>query len=86
MEIKSPEYWWADGTHTVFNKYYLDKNNHQKCASYINDAHEKDHDSQSDAVKYLRSSGWEKADSKQIRRVFDKEGRFAYGRTWKLIV
>ena len=62
------------------------KSQRQKCASYINGAHEKNHESQSDAVRYLRSSGWEKADSKQIRRVFDKEGRFAYGRTWKLIV
>jgi len=28
LNTKSPEYWWADGTHAIFNKYYLDIDNH----------------------------------------------------------
>ena len=28
LNTKTPEYWWADGTHAVFNKYYFDNNNH----------------------------------------------------------
>jgi hypothetical protein len=28
LNTRSPEYWWADRTYTMFNKYFLDENNH----------------------------------------------------------
>jgi hypothetical protein len=57
----------------------------QKCASYINDIFEKEHDSQSDAVKYLKSNGYEKATQGKISMVLGGDRKTAYNRTWKLI-
>ena len=61
------------------------KSSRKRCTSYINGIREKDYESQSDAVKYLISVGFEKASRNRIREAVNKEGRFAYGRTWKLI-
>jgi len=62
----------------------------QKCASYIDGALEKEHESQSDAVEYLRSNGCKKANPSSINKALDKKRnngspRIAYGRTWTRI-
>ena len=63
----------------------------QKCLSYINGIYEKEHDSHHDAVRYLKSIGFEKAAQSKISLVISekrKDGgpKIAYGRTWKLSV
>lgn len=56
-----------------------------KCASYIDGILEKEHDSQTDAMKYLRDNGYEKATSSNISLVLSGDRENAYGRTWNLI-
>jgi hypothetical protein len=58
-----------------------------KCVSYIDDIYEIMHDSQTEAVKYLRHIGYEKASNGRISDMLNPETtrKSAYGRTWKLI-
>lgn len=55
------------------------------CASYIDGVLEKEHISQEEASKYLKTLGYEKAASTNISAVLNGNGRqkTAYGRTWK---
>jgi hypothetical protein len=62
----------------------------QKCASYIDGVFEKEHESQTDAMRYLKSVGFDKASFKNISRALGKklstdEPKKAYGRTWKRV-
>jgi hypothetical protein len=61
------------------------KTERSKCMSYINGFLEKEHESQRDAMRYLRSKGYEKADYRSIGKAFKSKTNFAYDRTWKLI-
>lgn len=66
------------------------KTERRKCASYINEVLEKEYDSHADAVRYLKSIGFDKAADTSIRRSIDCDRtngnpRIAYGRTWKII-
>jgi hypothetical protein len=61
-----------------------------RCASYISGNLEKIHDSQEDAVKYLKKNGYDKADSSNICRAikaFYETGkvRTRYDRTWQKV-
>ena len=60
-----------------------------KCASYINDVFEKEHASQSDAMRYLISKGFEKAALSGIRQGLSayQKGKnvIRYERTWKIV-
>ena len=56
-----------------------------KCASYIVGVFEKEHASQGDAVKYLKSIGVEKAREGNISMTLSGDRKTAYGRTWKKI-
>lgn len=60
-----------------------------RCSSYINDELEKEHESQRDAVRYLKSKGVIKASTGGIRAslVAFSKGEIVtrYGRTWKNI-
>jgi hypothetical protein len=55
-----------------------------KCSSYVNDILEKKHCSQRDAVKYLKSIGYDKATESNICMTLSGNRKTAYGRTWKL--
>jgi len=55
-----------------------------KCASYVNGEFEKEHDSKSDAVRYLKSIGFSRADERNINKMLSDERQTAYKRTWKL--
>lgn len=70
-------------------KYDGKKSERMKCASYIDDVLEKEHDSQSDAARYLKSIGYNKAQESGIGKALKahKEGKVStrYERTWKLI-
>jgi len=55
-----------------------------KCASYVNGEFEKEHDSKSDAVRYLKSIGFSRADERNINKMLSGERQTAYKRTWKL--
>jgi hypothetical protein len=61
-----------------------------RCASYISGIFEKEYDSQTDAVKYLISKGFDKAARRGIRfalaALHDGQDIIRYGRTWKLVV
>jgi hypothetical protein len=70
------------------NKYAGKKSERARCASYIGGEIEKIHDSQEDAVKYLKKNGYDKAYSSNIRaaiRAFNESGKVLtkYGRTWR---
>jgi len=56
-----------------------------KCVSYVNGEFEKEHESKSDAVRYLKSIGFSRADERNINKMLDGERQSAYKRTWKLI-
>lgn len=60
-----------------------------KCASYINDVLEKEYLSQSDAVRYLKSVGFEKAECGSISLALEAfrngEQIMRYGRVWRII-
>lgn len=66
-------------------KYDGKKTDRMKCASYINDVFEKEYDSQTEAVKYLKYTGWENASHVNIIKVLNGTRKIAYGRTWKKI-
>ncbi|AGE49725.1 hypothetical protein PBCVCan184_150R [Paramecium bursaria Chlorella virus Can18-4] len=72
-------------------KYNDTKTVRMKCASYVDGVHEKDHDSQTDAAKYIKANGKSKASIYTIRKsigmmLSDKyENKSAYGRTWEKI-
>jgi hypothetical protein len=55
-----------------------------RCVSYIDGVFEKEHDSQSDAMRYLISIGYEKASFKNISTTMNENSKrnIAYGRTW----
>jgi hypothetical protein len=57
-----------------------------KCVSYIDGVYELMHDSQDDAVKYLRHIGYDKASNGRISDMLNPESKrnYAYDRTWKL--
>ena len=54
-----------------------------RCVSYINDVLEKEHASQDDAVKYLKSCGYERATHSAISMALNEIRKTAYDRTWK---
>jgi len=58
-----------------------------KCVSYIDGVFEKEHDSQSDAVRYLKSNGFNKATESNIGKALNPKytTNFAYGRVWKCV-
>lgn len=60
-----------------------------RCASYVGGVIEKEHESQSDAMRYLRSRGYETATvskiSDALRAFRNNEHIVKYDRTWKLI-
>jgi len=62
----------------------------QKCESYIDGVLEKEHESQLDAAKYLRSIGFDTANNHNIGNALSgtkKDGspKVRYGRTWVLV-
>ena len=61
------------------------KSERMKCSSYIDGLLEKEHSSQSEAVKYLKSIGFDKASPGAIRAMLNGTYKTAYGRTWKNI-
>ncbi len=66
-------------------KYDGTKSVRMKCASYIDGVFEKEHNSQHDAVIYLKKKGILKASQGNIGRALDGTYKTAYGRTWQLI-
>lgn len=62
------------------------KTDKMRCVSYIKGIFEKEHDSQRDAAKYLKSIGYEKASGSAISRVLSEYRNISYDRTWKLII
>lgn len=62
------------------------KSERMRCASYVNDIFEKEYESQSDAVRYLKSIGYDKISSGgHIAEVLCGTRKSAYGRVWKKI-
>ena len=55
------------------------------CASYINGVFEKEHKSQRDAAKYLKTLGYDKADMPNINNVLKGKQKTAYDRVWKKV-
>lgn len=66
-------------------KYDGTKSERMKCVSYIGGIFEIMHDSQEDAVKYLRRKGYEKASQGYISAVLNDKRKSAYDRTWKKV-
>jgi len=65
-------------------KYDGKKTSRMKCVSYIHGELEKEHDSQRDAVSYLKSLGFEKASKGSICDALSGKLKTVYGRTWKM--
>lgn len=65
------------------------KSARMSCASYVDDILEKEHVSQSDAVRYLRSNGYPKSTIGRISVALSafRNGKIKiiYGRTWKIV-
>lgn len=76
----------SDNTTDAHNngRYDGTKSSRMKCASYINDVFEKEHLSQCDAVKYLKSLGYENSTVASISLTLNGKQNTSYGRTWKL--
>ena len=55
------------------------------CASYVNGILEKEHVSQRDAARYLKTIGFYKATIRGIGKTLNGDQQLAYGRTWKKI-
>jgi hypothetical protein len=55
------------------------------CTSYINGIFEKEYESQSDAMIYLKSIGYDKASQGKISQALGGQRKTAYGRTWMKI-
>jgi hypothetical protein len=68
-------------------KYDGKKTARMKCMSYIDGVYELMHDSQEDAVKYLKSIGYDKASKGHIGKALNDNytSDFAYDRTWEKI-
>jgi len=66
-------------------KYDGTKTMRVKCVSYIDGVLEKEHASLDDAVRYLKSLDYEKAQKSNIGSALNEKYEFAYGRTWELI-
>lgn len=68
-------------------KYDGAKSAMMKCVSYIDGIYEIMHDSQNNAVKYLRHIGYNKASGGNINNVLNDKykSNFAYDRTWKKV-
>jgi hypothetical protein len=58
-----------------------------RCASYVDGILEYEHASQADAVKYLKSNGFNKATESNIGKALNPKytTTFAYGRAWKRV-
>lgn len=69
-------------------KYDGKKSARMKCASYINGVFEKEYGSQTDAVRYLKSKGFDKVSRGEIGRALEsyRRGKIStrYERTWKV--
>lgn len=65
------------------------KSTRSKCVSYVDGVFEKEHESQSDAMRYLKSIGLEKAAVQGINKALAEyrkgEILIRYKRTWKLV-
>jgi hypothetical protein len=76
-------------THFVDTKYHHIDNliNLIKRVSYIDGVYELMHDSQTEAVKYLRHIGYDNASNGDISNALNdkRKSNFAYDRTWQLI-
>ncbi len=59
------------------------KTDRMPCVSYIDGLFEKEHASQHDAEKYLKSIGYLKASFSKIGMVLCDKRKTAYKRTWK---
>jgi hypothetical protein len=70
-------------------KYDGTKTARMKCVSYIDGVYELMHDSQHDAMRYLRHIGYKKADSSEIGIALkarnDNKILTRYGRMWKRV-
>lgn len=70
-------------------KYDGTKSARMKCASYIDGVFEKEHNSQHDAVRYLKMNDHDKAQCSKIGQALSsfREGKVVtrYGRTWQII-
>jgi len=77
----------SENTIDAYNngKYDGTKSARMKCVSYIDGVYEIMHDSQSDAVKYLRHIGYKKASFGNIGWALNGKRKSAYDRTWKKI-
>ena len=79
----------SENTTDAYNngKYIGTKSARVICFSYINSVLEKEHESLTDAVNYLKAKGFEKASKIGISKSLEafKEGKVStrYGRTWK---
>lgn len=76
----------SENSHDAHNngKHDDKKSARMRCASYVNDIFEKEYESQSDAVRYLKSIGYDKISTVgHITEVLSGTRKFAYGRTWK---
>lgn len=56
-----------------------------KCASYIDGVLEKEHQSMTDAVVYLKTKGFDKAGQTNINRALCEKQKTAYKRVWKCV-
>ncbi len=63
-------------------KYDGKKSMRMKCASYIDGVFEKEHESQNDAARYLKSIGYEKTSQGRISDAINGNRDIAYRRTW----
>lgn len=63
-------------------KYDGTKTARMKCTSYIDGVLEKEYESQSDAIRYLKTRGYAKANCTGIRLALSNKYKTAYGRTW----
>jgi hypothetical protein len=61
------------------------KTERMRCVSYVNGIFEREHDSQSSAMKYLKLVGYNKASIGSICMALSGKLKTAYNRTWKLI-
>lgn len=66
-------------------KYDGVKTARMRCLSYIKDVLEKEHNSQHDAMRYLKTVGCYKATVGKISQAISGDRKTAYGRTWKKI-
>jgi hypothetical protein len=77
----------SDNTIDSYNngKHDGTKTARMKCVSYIDGVYELMHDSQHDAMRYLRYIGYDKASDGNINNALNDKRKFAYDRTWKRV-